>query len=269
MGGAFCAVANDFNAIDYNTAGLAQLSDRIQVMLSHNEWIEGVRSEYLGFVLPVGEVSSLGMSLHYFYVDGLIERDILGDESGRTFGAKDGAVTTAFGTRIAENVSVGGSVKVISESVYDKSSIAASADLGCLVSFDRFSVGAALQNIGTPLQLADDSFPLPFRARAGASYACSDNLLVAADLCQNFPGRSEVKAGAEYSLGQMVFLRAGYRFNQYENTGPGVSAGRHDLIFQTKSPVDQGFFFFCLISYIYFTINLLSLFFLKYFRSVL
>ncbi len=47
MGEAYTAVASDPTAMYYNPAALSQ-TDNSQILLMHKEWIEGVKTDYLG-----------------------------------------------------------------------------------------------------------------------------------------------------------------------------------------------------------------------------
>lgn len=224
MGGAFCAVADDIGALSYNPAGLTQMDER-QLSLSHNEWIEGIRTEYLGYAYPVNKRVVAGFSLTYLSVGGLVERDIDGEESGRTFGSEDFAAVGGLGVRLSPALSIGGSVKFISESVKDRSDSAVAFDAGALYELSSMKLGAALQNAGTSIKLGQDAYALPLALRAGIDYYAADSCDLVLDIAKGLPGPLDARFGAEWMATSYFILRAGYKVNPDANTGSGFSAG--------------------------------------------
>lgn len=224
MGGAFCAVADDISALSYNPAGLAQMDER-QFSFSHNEWIEGIRTEYLGYAYPVNKRVVTGFSLTYLSVDGMVERTISGDESGRTFGSEDFAAVGGLALRISPAISAGGSIKFISESIKDRSDSAAAFDAGMLYERPGMKLGAALQNAGTSVKLGQDAFGLPLAVKTGIDYYLSDSCDLALDITKGLPGPTDTRLGAEWVATDHFVLRAGYKVNPDTNTGSGLSAG--------------------------------------------
>ena len=55
MGEAFVAVADDASALYWNPAGLARLTSP-EAIAMHNEWFQGMRYEYLGYVQPLADI---------------------------------------------------------------------------------------------------------------------------------------------------------------------------------------------------------------------
>jgi len=51
MGEAFCAVANDVNAIYWNPAGLMQVKEK-EATFMHNEWLYDLKYEFLAYCEP-------------------------------------------------------------------------------------------------------------------------------------------------------------------------------------------------------------------------
>jgi hypothetical protein len=225
LGGSYCAISDDLNAVQYNPAGLVQLK-RQEVMVNHNEWFQGIRSEFLGYAIPLDEYWSLGASLNYMFVNGLVGRDESGMPTGSKFGAYSGLAVITAGTQIAENMYLGVNVKALQESVDNKSSTAYAGDAGLLYKIDNLRLGAAVQNIGTKVKIGEDAFGMPANIRGGVSYLMFDGeLLASCDVNKPFDSDVEFHAGAEWWLAEQFALRAGYRTNIDTNEGAGVSAG--------------------------------------------
>ncbi len=191
MGGAFCGIADDVNTIQYNPAGLIQLQQK-EIGATHNEWIEGIRSEFLGYAHPLNENWVCGLTLNYLYVgDDLIERDITGAESGRTFGGNDGVITFALGKKLQDNISAGANVKIIRESVEDKNDVAYGADVGFLYKLSDLRLGISAQNLGTKIKLYEESFSLPLNFKFGLGYKFIKNADAGLDV--NLPADNKIK----------------------------------------------------------------------------
>src|SRR5271170_6902635 len=62
MGGSFAGLADDVNAIQYDPAGLAYLTQK-EVTLMHAIWFEDIFYDYLGVAWPLsGNMGTIGFS---------------------------------------------------------------------------------------------------------------------------------------------------------------------------------------------------------------
>jgi hypothetical protein len=224
MGGSFCAIADDANALQYNPGGIGFITKH-EVLLTHNEWIQGVKGNYAGYIQPLGEVWTGAISINYLYVDGLTRRDITGNDLGDDFGANSSVIGLSLARQLGENCGFGGSIKFLQEKLDNKSGTAYCADLGILYDFGVVSAGAALQNFGTKIKLNNTGFNLPSNIKVGLGLKISQCFTVAADVNKPLDSDIDARAGAEYWIANMIAFRAGYKFNTPENTGLGISGG--------------------------------------------
>jgi len=232
LGGSYCGISDDINAAQYNPAGLVQIQ-RQEFMLTHNEWFQGIRSEFVGYGIPLNEFWSFGIALNYMFVNGMEERKETpgnyltdGQKTGRTFGAYSGLATITIGTEIAEDLYLGTNVKALQESVDNKSSLAFAGDAGLLYKMDNFRFGFAAQNFGTKVKIGEVGFEMPMNIRGGISYTMFEGgLLVSCDVNKPLDNKLEIRGGAECWLAESFALRAGYRTNIYKNEWLGISAG--------------------------------------------
>src|SRR5690242_16636653 len=68
MGGAFVSVAGDATSLYWNPSGSASLKQN-QFVAVHTGWIAGTRFDFGGFVLPLGEFGTLGLSFTSLSMD--------------------------------------------------------------------------------------------------------------------------------------------------------------------------------------------------------
>lgn len=224
MGGVFCGIADDVNAIHYNPAGLIQVKQK-EIIVTHNEWIEGIRSEFLGYAHPVNKYWVLGLTLNYLYITGLVERDIYGNESGKTFGGNNGVVTFALCRKLQDNISAGANFKIIREAVKDKNDVAYALDIGFLYRWTKLKLGIAVQNLGTKIKLYEESFSLPLNFKFGLGYKLIENMELGLDVNKPIDNEIDIRIGGEYWVADIIALRVGYKIDQEENTGIGIAAG--------------------------------------------
>lgn len=252
MGGAFTGVARDPYAIYWNPAGLAALGGERNLGLFHNDYFQGLGQEFLFYTSPAEGIKFLksrelrsgvwGLGLDYFYVpkdlerrSGLNESDPLAPISpveGK-FGAYDLAFSAGYGWKTGRDLSLGGALKVIRQSIDDKSGSSFALDLGVLKDFtwrgDLWTGGFSVQNIGPGVKFISKRYDLPLIFKAGVSRRLPDSgALIALEADKPIDNYPSFILGAEYPLTSMLALRTGYKYRLYGNElGPwsGFSAG--------------------------------------------
>ena len=261
MGSAYTAVVNDVDSTFWNPAGLMQLK-RSSIGLTHLEWFEDIRYEYISYADKYDYVGAVGLSLGFLYLGNIPKtlETATGDydvyNSGGTFGASDLLINFAWAGNVGwREHKVGVGVKIIQESIDDNSSFNFGIDLGnqWLISKTRWyrnldktsgivniipsTVGISVKNVGTPVKFFSQNDPLPLTAGLGMAYKfLDDDLTAALDFnYQTVEGLMTIHMGAEYWIHTGVktgpdqtldvALRAGYRTGYDSTTAPGFSFG--------------------------------------------
>jgi hypothetical protein len=228
MGEAFTAEINDINSIYYNPAGLASLKYP-ELSVFHNELILDSRFENVSLAFPLYG-GWFGLSNSFFWVPAFDKVNIDGETTGKVQfynGVFSPAYAYDFGSFY-----LGGSIKYIYQKIDTLFLSSYAMDVGILKGmylyspFDspirNFHVGLAVLNVGTKAK--DD--PLPRMIRAGASYKPTKWFGFNMDMTENFISSSDlydftylfeesfrVNTGVEFNYSELVFLRAGWRFN--------------------------------------------------------
>jgi hypothetical protein len=211
MAGAFSALTGDANAIFYNPAGLGKIVDETQFFLHHNSWIEDIGYDQIGFSqsLSAGGTVAMGLALlHYDRFDRIDnEGNIIGD-----FSANDMSVGLAWGNSLGNDFFYGAGLKYIHSEIEKSDADSVALDLGMIYwPSDDYLVSALVQNVGPSLKMEEDSVELPRSFRiGGAAYFMDDCVATALDISFNNYGPTEYRLGAEYSLWNMYFIRAGF-----------------------------------------------------------
>ncbi|MBI4727146.1 PorV/PorQ family protein [candidate division TA06 bacterium] len=245
MGEAFTAVVDDATAMYWNPAGLAQAKKQ-EMTFTHNQWLGGIKHEFIGYCLPLGGNGTLGMNLTVLNVGEMpvttVER---GEETGEFFTCMDWAFALGYGRNLTDKVAFGATAKVIQQRIWDMKASAFAMDLGisAKTGYKSLRIAAALLNFGTDIQYKDgqliDAFnwhdygdgpqqtqsleyvtsssPLPLSYRLGLGYDLIDNpthkLTGAFDYVHPNDGSEKQNLGVEYGFNKMLFARAGLRID--------------------------------------------------------
>lgn len=236
MGGAFSALADDANAINWNPGALGPQSRR-SASLSYGSLFDDTKQGFVGYAHPLGDgMGTLAGGVSYLTVSNIPKRSADTETADATFGHLDFVVSGAYGrTTAVEGLSVGGALKYMRESIDSYNASAVAIDAGALykTSVAGLSAGGSIRNLGT--KLGPD--PLPTTLKAGAAYRMfKDTLVAAADLdWLAADRRAQFGMGLEYWAHKAVALRAGYQLGRWQDHlgglngcsfGFGVSAER-------------------------------------------
>jgi hypothetical protein len=240
MAGAICAVGSGASALEGNPAGLINTADKTssaknEVIFNHNEWFEGIRSEYVGYARQLNdekEKRAIGLSSYYLYMGDTVRRKENGDPDG-TYGASNGMFAASYAQSINsvnKDILVGASAKYISESIDSKSGAAYACDMGMIYKRDsRTNLGISIKNLGSSMKMYTESFNLPLTLALGGGYLVKDNLLVATDLEQELGNSVIARFGGEYAINYGVDgdvkLRGGYIYTAAKRADIGITMG--------------------------------------------
>lgn len=243
MGGAFAAVASDASAMYWNPAGLARMPTS-EATFSHAQWIADLSYNYAAAAFVLQDFGTIGVSFTSLGTDEMERTTLQSPEgTGEFFDAGSFAVGVSYARDLTEWFSIGGTVKYVSEYIWNTSATGFAIDLGTLFTtpFPGVKFAAAISNFGTKMQmqgddllvlkdisqnngnnpninanLGTDGFDMPLVMRIGLSWEPigdeDQQLLLAADWLNPSDNSQYVNFGAEYSgLSRIVSVRAGYR----------------------------------------------------------
>jgi len=229
MGESYVAAADDVYASYWNPAGLIHVETN-QLGFMHNEWFEGIRYEFLGYVHPIGDLGTLAATVSYVSMGDLEKTNELGESEGQ-FHPYDILVGLSFGKRLNESISLGVNAKFLQEKIDEEKAQAFAADIGALyfIPDSGLILGLNVQHLGTKMTFIEESFSLPLNVKIGAAYRLIDGALTfATDVNQPTDSDLNMGLGVEYKIAGVVNLRAGYRYTAGGNdlgTASGLRAG--------------------------------------------
>lgn len=257
MGGAFVAIANDASAIYWNPAGLSGLN-KIEALLSHNNWLVGTYFDFAGLVYPLGKAGTIALSITSYSTEDMEVRTVqYPDGTGEKFSYGDLATGVSYAKNLTENISVGFNAKYISQRIWHMKSSGFAIDMGTLFTsqFHGMKIGMSISNFGTSMRLEGkdtavnydeapqyggsndnipafkrtDDFPLPLLFRVGIAVNILENdlhrITIAVDAAHPNDNTEYINSGIEYAFRDYVSLRMGYKNAFARDSEEGLTTG--------------------------------------------
>lgn len=198
----------------YNPA--AAVGSHQELMFSLQNWIQDVQSRFVGYSKGDG-VSGWGAYLFYSEISEIEHRlNQPTPDPISTFSAYDLAFGLSYGHRIAENVSLGISAKLLYEKIYLNSAWGAAGDFGITWSVipGSFLLTGAVQNLGQASKHLNESTDLPLINRAGAAFNRAlpfGRVMITAEGVKEKDTPLHWGFGGELLFQDYLFIRGGYQ----------------------------------------------------------
>ncbi|HAM38163.1 MAG TPA: hypothetical protein DCP53_01990 [Elusimicrobia bacterium] len=229
MAGAFGAVADDINAINYNPASLTRIEKK-EVSATYLKYFEDVNAGFIGYAGILAEKHYIGAGLTYLQVTDIEKRDLNETKLG-DFGATDMALSLCYARKdiadsLLKDLSVGGNLKIINQKIDTDTAFTVALDISAYYPADeKLSLVMNIQNISYGIKFDEETDPLPLNIKVGAAYKLIKDLTVACDLDEYIvDNKLYASIGAEYTVKEVLALRSGYRFG-YDTDSLGGLAG--------------------------------------------
>ncbi|MHB2025851.1 MAG: PorV/PorQ family protein [Elusimicrobiota bacterium] len=236
MAGAFGGVADDVNAVYYNPAGLATLT-QVQAEGMEDQYFQDANYDFGALAVPLLSWTKSSQEKNAYGVLGVAVSNLsvgniagynAGENPTGNFNSQDFSYALSYGYQIPDTgLSLGATGKYITSNIDGYGAASYAADMGALYQFERrFSIGLGTRNLGPKYGFAGQGDPLPQEWYWGAGYKILPNWLASTEI--DFPRDNGVSyaVGTEYvcaftkKLG--ASLRAGYA---ERNTGAGGFSG--------------------------------------------
>lgn len=257
MGGAFVAVADDATSAFWNPGGLSR-AVRNELTFVHTDWLVNTDLNWLGFVFKLDDDNAIAISINQLdYGQEEITTESDQDGTGAFWKAQDLAFGVSYARNLTDRFSVGGTVKFISQSIWNESASSWAVDIGLLfyTPLDGLRLGMNISNFGTEMQLDGDdlllaadtdpnnsgnnstiaskldteSWPLPLVFTVGLGYDLINTedwrVILAGDVLVPNNQTTYGNAGTELIWNNIVSLRAGYTSLLKEDSQEGLTAG--------------------------------------------
>ena len=277
MGGAFVALGNDVSALYWNPGAISRTGSS-QIVLSHTGWLVNTNFNWVGLQINIDGGNTIGVSLTQLnYGDDEPVYTVTQPEgTGERWGAQDNCIALSYARNLTDRFSIGGSVKYISQKIWNESASAVALDVGLLyiTNFHGLRIGMSISNFGTdltldgkdltqpidldgnnfgnnpniPSKLKTDAWPLPLFFRVGIAMDImqSENFRAtfALDALRPNDNTEVLNIGGEVSFKEIFFVRGGYKslFRTDSEEGLALGAGvKYRLFSDTDVMIDYSY----------------------------
>jgi hypothetical protein len=230
LGDAMVALANDASASYWNPAGLT-LSTGNSFMVSHTEWLAGLKHDFAGVLYHVSPDDILSLSVISLASDDMeITTETNPAGTGMYFKFSDVAFGVSYGRKMTNQFSFGTTVRYVQENLDALKLKAVLFDLGTYYTMGLGSLrfGVAVSNFGSDiapqgqLTLLDGSkvdsyqkFSPPTSFKMGVAFEAyqdeSSKLTSSIQLNHPNDNAENVRVGLEYAWSDWLFLRGGLK----------------------------------------------------------
>ena len=245
LGSASSSITEDVGQIFWNPAGIALRTETMQGSFSYNKWIADLNHNAFGLSYKLGDVGTIGIGAIMFGVNGIpAYRDIappalvsqqIDQATAGTYDYQDLALQATFAKQFSEQLSLGVTVKYISETLDDMTKSAFAVDLGSIYDIGSlgsfihdWKISARLNNMGSGIKYYDVESPIPITFGVGTSFKVlkdekAGDLLLAVDAIKPQDSPQLFYVGGEYTFGNFLSVRGGYKVNYTGAEDEGTS----------------------------------------------
>jgi len=243
MGSAYVASHEDVTSIAWNPGSFVQ-ANKSEFLFSNTDWLVGTKFRWAGFMLNIDGENAVGLSLTQLdYGEEEVTTVTSPEGTGEMWSANDLAIAVSYSRKLTDRFSIGGSVKYISQQIWNETASSVGFDLGLLfiTGFNNMRLGMSMQNFGGDMtldgrdllqrvdidpadagsnktlvgKLKTDAWPIPLLFRVGVAMdVVNTDMLratIAVDALRPNDNQESVNVGAEVGWENMVFLRGGYK----------------------------------------------------------
>lgn len=238
LAGAFSAISDgDANAAFGNPASISDV-DNIDVRINVLKWVADINYQSLAAAYNLGQYGVVGVSIAMLDYGDIPETvNLLSGASGtipvitgRMFTANDIAIGLTYAKKITENLSVGGNIRWMQQTIAELSMKNWSLDFGTMyyTGFKSLRLAITARNFGPDsrfggwseeYQTESDNVRMPLDFRVGVAMDFLNDigsqhlLTVVAEGDHPNDGREKFHFGVSYAFERTFFVRAGYKFN--------------------------------------------------------
>lgn len=236
MGLSTTAVSNDVDQIFYNPAGSALKDEMLQASVNYTSWLADITQNCLAVSYNWKNIGTVSFGIQTFGVSDIpADRDLSiygGTDKSTTdihatYNYLDLGISLTYARYLLDNLALGVTAKYLNESIDGENIHTVAFDIGSVydIGLMNWKIAARLSNLGNDVSYFFTVHPIPMAFSIGTSIMPINQdmykLLVSAEALKNQEEEQACFAGMELTIGDMVSLRGGYKFNY-----SGQSSGR-------------------------------------------
>jgi len=224
-----------------NPAGIGFV-EKASVFVGYTEWIADMSKQAVAGALSLQNIGVFGvhaavMSLGDFEGTVLADNELSYDDTGN-LDVGEYVIGITYAKQLTDSFTFGGTVKMANQDLDVKSKSVVGFDIGSIYApgWNGTRIGMAMRNFSGEFNYVRETMTLPYTFMVGIStdllqmFGATDGLdgqpvwtlAIEGNKVRDFSER--VHIGSEFMLNDLVFLRAGYKFN-YDEEGLTFGAG--------------------------------------------
>ena len=226
LSGAFTAVGGNQNALFFNPAGLAELSNG-SFSLNHTQWYEDIRMDNVLLAYKFDSKFGAAVSASYLWMPPIQGKDAFGTNTSKLT-VSSSIIHFGFGYKVHPSLYAGIGIKYFQDNLAGFTADGYAIDAGLFIHLfiPGLSFGVSLQNAGGKIQYDKVRERIPFSYRSGLAYKVPGiGLRFAVDVIKAIDTDLQFAAGMEYVFKRSFFLRIGNRFSNSQALLPSYGAG--------------------------------------------
>ena len=269
LGGSFCSIDSDASSIYYNPGSISG-SKTNQFTLNNIDWFLDSKIIFIAGTYKINNTITLGGYLtNLDYGKEEVTDFENQDGTGTYWSANDIAIGSAISFNLTNSFSIGGTMKYISQRIYNENASSIAADIGLLFSSDknRFNMGFSISNFGLNMMLEGkdlyqkidldpesngnnetivakiktEEWPLPLFLRIGISKTYDISTKISAMYTSDFIIPSDdaetFSNGLELMINEIFALRFGFTSTLNDYNDNHFSAGFGVNLAPQKNPI--------------------------------
>ena len=239
LGTAVTALSGDVNQMFYKPAGIAMTDQTLQATFNYNKWIADLGHSSAAVAYNWEGVGTIGVGFVTLGLSGIeanrdYDPDLNNALTPLTYDYRDLAIQVSFARYVIDQLSLGITIKNVSESIDGESTSALGFDFGSVyhVGVMDWTIAARFNNLGGDLKYYDIASALPLQFTIGTAMkpikTDATSIMVAVDAVKPQDGPLYFFSGVEYTVLDMIAFRGGYKFN-YSGTSESPSLGSGEI----------------------------------------
>ncbi|PKL90029.1 MAG: hypothetical protein CVV23_01430 [Ignavibacteriae bacterium HGW-Ignavibacteriae-2] len=234
LAGSYVANTDDPNVVFYNPAGIVSLEEN-PISLSYFKHLVDINSASIAYSQNFESIGRFAAGIQYINYGSFTKSNELGERLGE-FNASEIAILVGYGGALDENFHYGANVKFIYSGIEEYYSTGMAVDLGMQYLWleQGWNFGISIQNLGSQIKTYFSAREdLPLNVQIGFSKKLQhmpfEFFFAFNKLNQDEGGFSErfsnITAGGEFRLSNVIRLRLGYDNEKRKELKVGTTAG--------------------------------------------
>ncbi|WP_456408068.1 PorV/PorQ family protein [Caldithrix abyssi] len=225
LSNAMVSAVDGAEAAYYNPAGLIGIK-KMGLAFTHTHWFAGINHDFAALGYNLGHNSVLALSVTALYTDAMkVRTPLQPDGTGATFYAGSNRFGVSLARYLTNHVSFGATVNLINIYLaegFNQNGLTVDVAVLYKTNYHGFRFGMMISNFGSSIKFVNESYPPPTTFSFGLNFNAlkrkKQTIMLAIAAEKPNDGKPIGKAGMEWALNNLLFLRGGYRLNSEVET---------------------------------------------------